>query len=214
MVYHVCLLGIATVKPLWVTSLFIRNKCRWSQCRWFRPVMWKIFTHSKGLNQCNHLLLWTKDRFYPDGDLNLCYGTWRYQSKVCIGHVYLCCICLHSSSKVDMKLRRSVKGTAPQEEWHNTCVHALTHTHTHKYTSSPSFSSLSSMTHPTQGQRASEGEGEWGRRERRRMGECAARHNGGEAKKLDSQRRHMARSFFFLLTFYFNAMLIRLCVLL
>ncbi len=26
--------------------------------------------------------------------------------------------------------------------------------------------------------------------------ECAARHNGGEEKKLDSQRRHMAQSFF------------------
>ncbi len=74
------------------------------------------------------------------------------------------CICLHSSSKVDIKLRRSVKGTAPQEEWHNTCVHTDTHTHTHKYTSSPSFSSLSSMTHPTQGQRARERESEGGER--------------------------------------------------
>lgn len=97
-------------------------------------------------------------------------------------------------------------------------MHAQTHIYsTHDYTSSPLLSfrlSLSSMTHPTQGRRVRERESEGGRRER---GDGLGWGGGGgsvrgdatvERKRLDSQRRHMAWSVF-LLTFYFNAALIR-----
>ena len=104
--------------------------------------------------------------------------------RVCTFAAYV-----HSSSKVDMKLWRSVKGKAPQEEWHNTCAHTHIYS-THKYTSSPFFSSLYSMTHPTQGQRV---------REEEDRGEC----EGRKSYFTDSQRRHMALSIF-LLTFLFQ----------
>lgn len=100
-------------------------------------------------------------------------------------------------------------------------MHAQTHIYSaHDYTSSPLLSfrlSLSSMTHPTQGRRVRERESEGGReeRERRRIGVGVGGGWGSvradatvERKRLDSQRRHMAWSVF-LLTFYFNAALIR-----
>lgn len=117
-----------------------------------------------------------------------------------------------------MKLRRSVKGRAPQEEWHDTCVHTNAHTlqYAHKHTSSPFFSSLSSMTHPTQGRRVREEE----REERRRMGERVWgatpqwREERGGSTLREEDVRGTKRFFFFfnVLTFNFNAMLIRLCV--
>lgn len=69
-----------------------------------------------------------------------------------------CRVYLRSScpdSKVDMRQGASVKGTAPQEEWHDCCSH----------TSSLLSFLLPLMTHPTQGRRVREG-GETGKCER------------------------------------------------
>lgn len=65
------------------------------------------------------------------------------------------------------------------------------------------------MTHPTQGRRVRERESAGREREETDCGgggEREGRRNSGE--RLDSQRGHMAWSVF-LLTFYFNAALIR-----
>lgn len=46
----------------------------------------------------------------------MAYGDIRVKLCAYVCAYLWCVVCLHSSSKVDMKLRRSVKGTAPQEE--------------------------------------------------------------------------------------------------
>lgn len=91
-------------------------------------------------------------------------------------------------------------------------VCAQTHKYsTHRYTSSPFFSSLSSMSHPTQGQRARESAGgERGETDGGARGATQRRRGRGEIRRGDIWHQAVFFCLFvFLLTFYFNAILIR-----
>lgn len=98
-------------------------------------------------------------------------GTYRKTFRV----IKTLCMWPNAALQDDAKLTRSVKGTAPQEEWHDTCIH----TYTVRTNTLPLLPSLPLMTHPTQGQWVRQREIAGGERGDR-WGQYEGRCNTGE----------------------------------